>query len=407
VSWTYRNEIPKSFQHRLDEYEYSGIDGTEYRDLGISGDLLPMVAVFDSIDHDRDAAALVAVLRETASPGNFGILEHPREGVVEVVVGPVNVTHNPTTDAGETIVEIPFKQQLTLPSQRKESPLITTVKQLQRLNAAAADDFGTQTVLNNIGDTLAAIEENESSIKKINDKIAPIVATNADILVTFNQIQTDVLNNLDTLVKTPLVLASQMQQMVQLAIDAPGLIVDKAKAWADLYRDAVGKDAFPDLYYDPVRNSTRVRIASQELVGVSAVGSSLANVVLQAADFTTKQQAFDALLDARAQILNLANGLDLLQDKFNGELFQEQYFANTQTYKVLSELFRIATLAIQEETLGLKTTVTVTLATDQTILDICAKYYKAVDDETLEFFIESNNVLVDQLYFPAGSVVKI
>jgi prophage DNA circulation protein len=408
IAFTYRQAIPRDFSHRLDDYEYVGIDGVEHRDLGIGDDSYSIQAIFNDTNHDVSALAFIDLLRERALPGFPGFFEHPREGVIEVVVSKVSVTHDPRSDASETTIDIEFQKQLTLPKQQKESVEITTVKQLEAFNASAANDFDLQTTLATVRDKLAAVQEAVSNVNKITEVMGDIYSTNAAVLSTAEQIQTDIKNNISTLINTPKTLASQTQQLIQLSFGTDTEPANRSQSFLQLYYDTIGININPDLYNAEPSKANRNRIASQELTAATSIASNMANVVLQLDKFTTRQEAFDALANAKANIYNLGLDLDKLQSQYDSLNVQDQYFSSSETYKDMTSLARIATAAVQDETSGLKTTILVTTATDDNILNICAKYYKNVDDETLDFFTDSNGFNIDQtLIVPAGTQLVI
>jgi len=408
LEFKYRDSIPYSFDKRLDAYTYARVNGTEYRDLGFGGATYPFNCVFDSDNHDQESSNFVKLLKETASPGYPGYLEHPREGVVEVVVKSVTVNHNPAKDGAQTVVEVIFWKQLTLPEQFKKSPSIAVKYALDDFNNASQNDFSISSLNHNISQRLSTIRETKTVLSKISDNVSTVLSTNANIISTFDQINTDILNNIDTIVKSPLVLASQLQQMTGLIFGTSSRFKERVNAWIGLYSDVIGDDEKPDLYYNDTNVITKNKIAMQELVAGSAIANNITNVVLQSDSFKTKQEAFDALQQSSQMVLNLGADLDSISKNFDSNNFQDQYFSQTDSYKKLKSLVEIATASIQNITTDLKTTVQITTSIDCTILDIASKYYDNVNDDILNFIIDSNSLSLDDiLYIKAGTTLQI
>jgi hypothetical protein len=405
TTWTYRTAFTTGFKKRLDSRRFVGVDGTNRRDLGFDIDDYPMACIFNDVDHDLTARDFVETLKETITPGNPGILEHPRDGVVPVVVADVMVTHNPTKDGSETIVEVVFQHQTELPGNLGESPIVATEKQLANVNAASASDFNLAQSIANAGDRLATIQEMTSQINKIGETMGAVVAANGQALTTFNTIKDDILRNIDTLVKAPLTLATQTQQLVQTVLATPGEFSAKAQGWKDLYTASVGESQLFDVSRT---DANRNRVSSQSLTAVSALSANLANVVIQIDDFPSKTAAFDALADAQQQILNLAADLDYMQDTFESEIMQKRYFSNRETYSEFQKLIRIAKAGTQQAAQRLRTSVSIKTQIDTHLLQLAADYHQDVSDETLDFIIAQNGLTIDNMFLiPRGSEIEI
>jgi hypothetical protein len=364
-----------------------------------------MVCVFTGTDHDLDALAFLETLKETATPERPGILEHPREGIKEVMVLDVSTTHDPVHDAAETIIEVLFVLNTRLPGQRNESPIVATQRQFEAVNEASASDFSLLQSIASAGDRLATIQEVTAQLRNINESVGEVTAANSQALATFNAINDDILANLDTLVKTPLVLATQMQQMVHTVLAVPGNLSEKASAWVDLYTSSVGNST---LYDATPTGANRNRVAAQELTATSAISANLANIIFQIDQFTSKVEAFDALAKAQQEFLNLGADLDYIQDTYEKELLQDRYYSQREAYRQLQELVRVVTAATRQVSERLKTTVTVKVLNDTTLYDLAAKYLQDVSDDSIDFIIDQNGITLDNLYIiPAGTELEL
>jgi hypothetical protein len=393
------------FKKRIDSRRYVGINNSERVDLGWDDDGYPMSCVFSGPDHDTDALAFIETLKERATPSRPGILEHPREGIKEVVVESVATTHDPVHDAAETIVEVVFLLQIRLPGQRNESPVVATRKQFEAVNAAGANDFSLAQSVATAGDRLATIQEVKAQLKNITNAIGDVVAANAQALATFNAIQADILQSLDTIVKSPLTLATQMQQMTQAALAVPGNLAEKTVGWIELYNAAIGNS---NLFDATPTSANKNRVATQELTATSGLSANLANVVFQIDQFDSKSVAFDALSRAQQEVLNLGADLDYMQDTYEKELLQDRFYSQREAYQELSELTRVVTAATRQLSGRLRTTVTVKLLSDTHLYDLAAKYYRDVSDDSLDFIIDQNGLTLENLYvIPAGTELEI
>lgn len=398
IPFKYRDVLTASFQHRTDEYSYVGLNGSEKRTSGIGAQEYPMQAIFQGKTHDTDSEAFLALLAEQWSPGKPGVLEHPRKGIKEVCIkGTVNTVMDVINNGAETWVNVTFEDQLTPPSQKKDGAKISGKKQFDLANTNAGKDFESNLSLDTSSQRTRAKFAVLDGMKKVNSAVADAMSRSAQERNKFDLAYTDIVNNVDTLVKTPIVLAAQMQQAIHAPFNILMDVVDRANLWRDLYADTFGGAG------SDATDENKNEIAVQELICNGAVSGTCYNLTSSVESFQTSQQAYDELRQVRKGLDNMMNDFSISEENFKNKKFQEQYFANVSTYSNMMQLIAIGHQAIQQYVSGIKTSFSYTLTHPMTLLALCHIHYDDVSDETLMRVINSNKLSITDCYMvPAG-----
>jgi len=409
VPFRYREALPLNMERRLGENRYLGIDGVEYQDLGNDDWSYTIEAFFEGSTHPADAAAFIAVLMERAPVGAPGLLEHPREGVREVVVKSIRKIHDPNSDANQTRVSVVFHDQLTLPADMRDRPELAVERALASFNSAAASEFKLMATLNTVRDKVATAREFVAQVNTITETMGAVLDTTSQVLSDFNAMKTDILNNMDTLLNAPEVLAAQVVRLVQSVVSFPGDFFNKSDAIENMYRKSLGidDDLVPTLSGASADSTTRNRANVQALVASSAAASMLVNVVQNTSGFLTRQAAFDAASAAMKSVQNVTAALEIPAGAFNGSTVQSRYYT-PNTFRTLRVLRRICFASTQQLTARLLATRIITLPRDTSIFQVCFDAYNNVTDETLWALIDSNNLSMNEMIvIPAGRVLYV
>lgn len=409
ISFRYREVLSKNIKRRLGENRYLGVDGVEYQDNGNDDWKYNIEAFFAGNKHPDDARAFADLLCEPAPVGTPGLLEHPRDKVREVVVSSVRVMDDPNKNANQTIVRVEFRDQLTLPADKRDRPEIAVQAALDGFNVGASEEFGLTAALNTITEKTAAAREIVSQVNVITETMGEVLAASAQVLADFNAIKTDVLNNLNTLLNAPAVLARSLLRLVQAVLDIPGDFFPKADAFENLYRRSLGidDDATPSLQGS---SSTSVTLNAASIQGLIASGASaamLSNVALNTDAFLTKQAAYEAASTSLTSVTTVTQALEVPQQSYTTQTVQNKYFT-PGTLKNLKQLKRICYAATQQLTVRLLATRVIVLSKDTNILQVCAAEYGSVTDDTLWALIDTNNLSFDEMVIiPGGKELQV
>ena len=406
TEWVYRDAFTTDFQMRLDRRRYVGVDGVYYRTLGFDGFDYPMACVFDGPDHDLDAQAFVKTLLEVdpSDPAKAGILEHPTDGVIPVIVDSGRVTRDTVNDAAQTIVEVLFQKQTLPPEVEQDSPTVSTRRQFEALTDSASTDFDFMSFVATPGGRLAAIKAATANLDVISETMSAVARGNAAVLTQINLIQDDILRNIDTLVKSPAILAQQFQNLVNTIAAVPGNIAERVEAWADLYsksRPADGETLTPS-------EDNRNIIANQEVVCTAATANMFLDIAENADSFPSVLDAFNTLNDIQEQREDLEVFLAEQQTAYDQNIFQKQVITQRETLDQLSTLAQLAGDAIRAAAPSLGTKMSVQIPKDYALLQFAYEYYGVVDDDTLQQIIDTNLLTIDEIVLlPHGKELLI
>jgi hypothetical protein len=331
-----------------------------------------MRVIFHGPEHDFDAEAFADSLN---TPG-VGVLDHPVWGRRDVVpFGDWTERNDLKTAANQTIFDVTFYETigLTFP----ESDVFASnaiLISLAEYNDAAAIEFEERISTNRAVVEVRLAAQHDRLRAETYLALRQIAAAQDDTRVQFDTINLSLTQGIQDLVSTPRALAKQTALFVQSparAVAAPiGL---RVAAYGGAVTALVG-GASP-----ATENELRLRVLFTQL-HVSGYALSLVN-----AQFETKPQAVAA-----------ADGLLALWDA--AVAWQDTEFralGNIDTgsaYQQLQEVVALTAGFLVQLSFSLKQERTITLDRARTALDVCAEYLGAVDDATLDRFIESNDL---------------
>lgn len=403
TTWKYREALPSAFQKRLDSRRYVGVDGVYHIGLGYDGRDYPMTCVFDGIDHDTDAQAFIRTLLETEGD-KPGTLEHPVEGVKPVLVDSGSVVYDPVNDAAETVVSVLFQLQTPPPEISLDSPTVSTQSQFSALSASASADYeGTSFTATPKGKT-SALQAMKAGLATAASTMGAIARGSALVTAKIDTIQDDILRDIDTIVKSPLTYASQMQILVNSIASIPGDIADKVRAWGALYAASRAEDGDTLTPTDANRNI----VAGRELNCTAAVSNMFLAITNDATSFTSALDALNTLADVQAYRTDLEKNLAEQQAAYGGNVFQDQYVGQSETLDQMATMAQLAGDAIRAAVPLLGAQVSVVLSRDWDMLNFVYTHTGDTSDDTLNRIIDTNLLTLDEIILlPEGKEIFI
>ena len=391
----YSSGLEKTFEHKLDGYEFADLDVSYFQDLGLTSDVLPFQVKIKGPDYDLDAKNFELLLREKGQ----GILEHPIHGTKNVVIGSVRRFDDPINAGGVATFDIAFFETDELqPAETSEFPAEIADQQNTIANEASSASFANTIRFRSILDQINVQETYQSYIGFVEKALAKVAAIQGEIAIAFNQVLGDILNNLDTLIETPLQLAQQTQFLIQLPLQATESFSERLTSYAELL-DAVLQvdgDGVSFMESKDINTSLFNDVIISELFGAAAV-----NAIIQTAsssNYTTRTDALSSSEAVTTEFNKLTEILDRIQTKYKNEIFFDQYFSQSQNYNEMRTLLLTVIKDIQKRLLSLAMEKKFTLTIDKHYIDICANEYGKIDDETLQFFQDTNNIHGDDFF---------
>lgn len=209
-------QIGKSFEKNTSAHTFPGVDGTYIQDMGTSSRRYPTRAIFWGENHDTEAADMIAALSERGR----GTLEHPRDGVVQVIpYGSVTTREDLVAEANQTIIEVEFWEsigdQYPAPVEGSDTAALAAVDDSF---AAAQSDFTNSADFRDpvtLADVRNRIAQNVAILRAVLRLVAGLTPAK---LRKFNSIADSIIANLDSVGVDPSIVAGQVVALTR----APG-----------------------------------------------------------------------------------------------------------------------------------------------------------------------------------------
>lgn len=351
----------------------------------------PMLMVFSGPDNDLQAQT---ALRALIEPGD-ATLYHPVVGPINVVpTGELEQINRFITEANQTSIAVEFvetsglliDEQPPFPSALDDflsdaansfSDVVSIVDKAEEIS------FG-QKVLSAIGNVKKALDAVSSGIEKTQSEMDDI----------FDSIS----ESIDVLVKSPLLLARQMQQLIMTPSREISLIKDKLSAYKNLAQSFFDSDPVPNANsYDNVPKND---FAVNALVIGTATAALTQSAWLAASssdDSTTEQGAVRYRKDfvaAQDDILSTSEDYIEWADLGAAELSATN---NSGDWGSLKEIVGISVSTVTSQISVAKTEVRFTTTYDRAAMAWCYELYQSVKPDMLTYFQQTNDLGGDEI----------
>jgi hypothetical protein len=446
ITFDYEN-ISYKVAKKTSAFEFPDADGTLIQDHGIGGRRFPMRVFFWGKDCDTQAQVFEAALMERGK----GVLETPLYGKHDVVpFGDFTRRDDLKTAANQVIFEVTFFKTIgdAYPT-GQEDPASAALTAMELFGDAAGAEFATSL-------DQGSIEEEQGILDVINDLIDQVGAVMDTIAAVqgvvndqFEEINSTLENALQTFVGDPLLIAFQTQQLIQ----TPGTAMANIGAQLDGYSnlaanifgadDAVSNPGGPGGLGPQIGGNTGAGNNNMELnkfhirnlfAGAYVTGSitsciytgttkggaaSIPSVGQRRADAdktgvaapgSSFQTAEDALTAAEAILAQMDEYLAWKDANFKsisgGNLSAEQQLEflsapnnmdSGASQKHLWDAVSLTAGFLINMSFELKRGKRFTLDKDYSLLDLVYELYGTIDNETLDFFIDSNGLVGSQI----------
>lgn len=377
---------PRSMQKKLGQFTFPKVQGTKTQDLEVTGTTYPLTIYFDGPDNDQTAEEFFEALKQK---GKWQVI-HPVFGSLDLQL--VDVTDNvqPIESISyrlfntNWIESLPEGAEVSKPQQKGEIE-----SQVETANEVAADQF--------VGRTFMDFFSEAGAMATAVNKVISAFRKNIRIATNFNIIpaQVEGLNNSiqglisDFPIDTES-LATQLQQLVQVTvlgqdnvIDANDSYVNFAGAMQDIAPTVASKEGVNTI-------SVQELMLSATLGAVALSSSALPGI-------TTRSQAVQTAEGVIDYFNAMTDNLDVTQDLFKDVPIEFQYYSQSQSYADNLVLTAQSAQYLLISAVDLKVERRFILQEDRNILDICAAEYEDITDETLDFFIDTNNLKSDEI----------
>ena len=383
-------DVSRSTDRKTSAFEYPDGDGTYMQDLGSTGRRYPIVAIFWGEDYDIEATAFEAALSERGA----ALLTHPMYGQVDVVpFGTIERADRLKSGANQaTVTVVLYETTGVVYPDALTNPADAVLGRVSAFNDAGAADFAAGLDVASVAEGVTLANQWTAFVAETNTYMVAIAAVQADVLSEYEAIEASINNSIDVLIKKPLTLARQAQQLSQL----PAQIVDGAKTrldgYADLARSLTSGEPQPQGLDNVVLNLFK----SGEVNAMSAVAGQALSIV--SSKFETQADAINAADTILATFAEVTAWRDA-----NYPLLG--IIDTGDSYQRLQESVALAAGFAVQLSFSLKREQNMTLDRPRSIIELVAELYGSVDGQ-LDFFINSNMLTGDEiLEIPAGRTV--
>lgn len=438
-------DVSYTRRKKTSAFEFPDADGTLVQDHGKAGRRYPMLIFISGIDYDKAAEVFEAALDETG----IGSLNHPVYGTKKVVpFGEYERQDNLVTAGNQAVFAVTFFDTIdTAYPTGQEDAVSAALTALDLFGDASVADFTAAADLQSVGEQQSWLDKVNNGIDKVGDVMDTIVAVQDVVRNQFEEIQQTLDNAIQTFVGDPLLIAFETVRLINAPAKAMASISARLEAYGNLFveinsqpvtlpggpggkgpkfdsnagagNNAEGPNNF---HTDVLFASNYVASSARSTIYTTTSGGSAAavpDVKRLAADAVSKQQgeggssfifASEALEAAEELLSRLESFNEWKDENFKsingGDLTaQEQldFLSTTSTLdsgtaqKHLTDAIALAAGYLIELSFSLLKKRTITLTNSRSVIDLCAELYGAVDNDTLDFFITSNDLVASQI----------
>lgn len=385
-TFEYENVSLSVTKHTI-AYDFPDAIGTHIQDLGRSGRKFPLRVIIWGENYDQEAADFVDAVLE---PG-VGKLEHPIYGVINTVpFGQIKRRDDLKTSANQAIIEVSFWETIgtVFPSSQVD-PAASVIQSVDEFNDASSQQFRFQMEL----DTVAEQSQVKGSYQLVLDSVDGVMGVIADtqkeVQNQFDAVRDSINSSIDTLLGDPVTLAFQSLILVQAPARANAAIAARLDGYRTLV-DSMITQTFELSLNAEIPNQFH---SADLFAGAYISGAALSVVNNQ---FETKA---DALLAADF-ILTMMDDYTAWRDVQFETLEQ---IDTGESYQQLIEAVGVAAGFLVQISFTLKQEKLFTTVRQRNFLELCAELYGNVNDDTLDFFINSNDLTGQEIIeIPTG-----
>lgn len=403
-------DVERAVTLRGTVFGFPGVNNEYVQRKGYGSRRYPMRCFFSGPDHDEQATRFEAAVLEDG----IGRLEHPMYGTIPEVVpfGDLTRADHLVTAANQSIVEVTFwtTTGAVYPSATPNAGNEVQA-QLDAFDAAAAENFSDATDLeeetkkaNEKAGVRSLLKSVSASLQSVSDTVQGVRNEFADLTATINE-------GIDVLVGQPLLLARQIVDLVKAPARALDGIQSRLDAYGRLADSIFGSEQgnpAQALSVGAALGTRNSQIANDfhtaDLFASSAVsGSVLASL---AHKFTSKPEAIRAADTIAAQWDAYTAWRDAGLEALEVMSLSPAQVDTGTAYQPLQASVALATGRLVEISFSLLPERRVVLDRNRTLIDVCAEFYGSVDNDKLDYFIETNQLSGDEiLELPKGRSV--
>jgi prophage DNA circulation protein len=422
-------DVSRTFDIRGTAFDFPGVNDSFVQQTGYSSRKYPLTCYFSGAQCDLVATAFEAALLE---PG-IGRLEHPLYGTLDVIpFGAVERNDALKTAANQSVVTVTFWTTVGAIYPSAQPSAVNEIQAaIAGFNVAAAQQFANSTKGSLVGDALGMIATIKSYLKKVNAALSKVSNAVSSVRKEFAAANAAINGGLDTLIGTPLLLAQQISNLIQVPGRALAGIESRLNAYAALATSIFGDNAANPgraLSAGSLLLAHQTKVANDlhisSLFALSAISGQLVSVTAQPISTATQGlSAAATTFSKRSQVIDAAAAIAEQMDAMIA--WRDQAFADLsvisqanlqidtgEAYQALQQAAALTVGYLVNASFSLLPERAIVLDRARTIVDLAAELYGSVDDK-LDLLISTNNLSGDEIlelplgkrivYYPAAA----
>jgi hypothetical protein len=328
---------------KLGLFIYPKIKGTVVEDLDVNSVRYPLTFFFEGVDNDKDARRFFEAAKET---GQWEII-HPVHGFLGLQLMSISENVAPVVSGNITEITTEWIEPIDPKTLKTAAELKGLLDwQVDNLNISAADQF-----LKNIRaqspSQLNALQSAVAKVQALSNKILGPVAEFSDAVFSgFITAQNAIDDIFNATVLAPMALAGQLQQIVQLPLQALTDVQSRLSAYGN-FNDGLAELSPDDRTEDPNFSSGDPdyntaedlnSAAVQELSMVSVIGANGKIITSGPTDtavpggYKNLDEAIETAENIAARQNQVVEVTERTQDIFKTSLAPDQFFAQSESY---------------------------------------------------------------------------
>jgi prophage DNA circulation protein len=376
-------QTSEAFDQKATPYDFADADGTFVQTLGRTGRRYALRLIVWGNNYDLEASEWMTALAESGQ----GLLEHPVYGRLDVVpVGTVRRRDDLVVRANQAIIEVEFFETIGLiyPTGNAD-PLDSVDSLVDEAGAAQAAQLAESGVLDTAVGRSDFLGSYNAALDVVESVLDPIASTGADAQRQFDAIQKSINRGIDVLIRQPLTLAFQTQQLINTPARIVGQVSGRIDSYGSLFTE------FVDI---PVERETQLQNNDMYLSGLTTA-TALATTTTE---YSNRHEA----IEAAEKVLEQGDALAEWRDTNYAAL---EVVDTGGSWQATQELIAVTAGALIELSFGLAQERRVVLGSARSIIDLSYELYGTVDSR-LDALINDNNLSGDEIIeLPQGKEV--
>lgn len=353
------------------------------QDQGNNADRYPVDVYFTGDDYDLIADGFWAALSERYSVLNPGIIVHPRWGPIEVI--PIKFKQSESFVDGKRRANFSVDFIRVYPFGGIFETVTLVVSQVVGLVTVLKSGALTELILNTIENIQAIVPALRESVLSVTTGLKDLLSLNTDSLDKIKKIELDsddLLSNADA--DNIKLVIGQIFELLDIPSQLTDITSSKNNAYTSIIEDLIN-DNFNggDISKEVKKNKA---IMMERLTGYAVASQCVGALTTE---YSTRAQTIKAIDVINASYESFNNALE--SASVNSSI-KTAFSGSYDFLSTLDEIVRTSTAILLNKSFESPIEKSIVLKGQSDPVTLCYEYYGKVDNETIQFFLESNNI---------------